>query len=128
MIRLPIEKMGREWNREMTEQKTLTHGFRLFELCSVGSFHRDSKPSCKGFSMGRTPSDSKALIRGRVEEKRSPRFKAYGCASLLRQAINRLIIIDDNRLSGSYNHYLINEAAERMMSKKTHTDNQKVEL
>ena len=67
MIRLPIEKMGREWNREMTEQRTLTHGFRLFELCSVGSFHRDLKPSCKGFFIGRTPPDSKTLIwvRGR---------------------------------------------------------------
>ena len=119
--------MGREWNREMTEQRTLTHGFRLFELCSVGSFHRDSKPSCKGFSIGRTPSDNKTPIRGCVEEKRSPRFKVYGCVSVLPQAINGLSIIDDER-ECLFKHYPINKAAERMMSKETHTDNQKVEL
>ena len=74
------------------------------------SFHRDSKPSCKGFSMGRTPYDNKGVICPCVEEKRSPRFKGHGCVSLSRQTINRSSIIDDNRLSGSYNHYLINEA------------------
>ena len=78
--------------------------------------------------MDRTPYDNKGVICPCVEAKRSPGFKVYGCVSVLPQAINRSSIIDDNRLSGSYNHYLINEAAERMMSKETHTDNQKVEL
>ena len=91
------------------------------------SFHRDSKPSCKGFSIGRTPSDNKTPIRGCVERKRSPGFKVYGCVSVLPQAINGLSIIDDER-ECLFKHYLINEAAERMMSKETHTDNQKVEL
>jgi hypothetical protein len=73
--------------------------------------------------MDRTPYDSKALIRGRVEAKRSPRFKVYGCVSVLPQAINGLSIIDDER-ECLFKHYPINKAAERMTSRETHTDNQ----
>jgi len=125
MIRLPIK------NRSPVVGESVSIAFIRMGFCRKSlsdSHHYDLEPSrMRAFSMGRTPSDNKTLIRGCVEEKRSPGHKGNGCASLLRQAINGLSIIDDNGLSGSYNHYLINEAAERMMSKETHTDNQKVE-
>ena len=118
-----MKKIGHVWKRDNT-MKALYWGRQPFVLYGF----QPAEPQLRAFSMGRTPSDNKTPIRGCVERKRSPRFKVYGCVSVLPQAINRSSIIDDNRLSGSYNHYLINKAAERMMSKETHTDNQKVEL
>ena len=108
MIRLPIK------NRSPVVGESVSIAFIRMGFCRKSlsdSHHYDLEPSrMRAFSMGRTPSDNKTPIRGCVEAKRSPRFKGHGCVSLSRQTINRSSIIDDNRLSGSYNHYLINEA------------------
>ena len=108
MIRLPIK------NRSPVVGESVSIAFIRMGFCRKSlsdSHHYDLEPSrMRAFSMGRTPSDNKTPIRGCVEAKRSPGHKGNGCVSLSRQTINRLSIIDDNRLSGSYNHYLINEA------------------
>ena len=122
MIRLSMKKIGHVGS-VIQANRTLYWG-RQPSVCMASN----RRTPVKGFSMDRTPYDNKGVICPCVEEKRSPGHKGNGCVSVLPQAINRSSIIDDNRLSGSYNHYLINEAAERMMSKETHTDNQKVEL
>jgi len=107
MIRLPIK------NRSPVVGESVSIAFIRMGFCRKSlsdSHHYDLEPSrMRAFSMGRTPSDNKRAICPCVEEKRSPRFKGHGCVSLSRQTINRLSIID-NGLSGSYNHYLINEA------------------
>jgi hypothetical protein len=120
MIRLSIKKIGHVGSVIQTN-RTLNWG-RQPSVCMASN----RRTPVKGFSMDRTLYDNKGVIRPRVEEKRSPRFKVYGCASVLPQAINGLSIIDDER-ECLFKHYPINEAAERMMFKKTHTDNQKVE-
>ena len=122
MIRLSMKKIGHVWKRDNT-MKALYWGRQPFVLYGF----QPAEPQLRAFSMDRTPYDNKGVICPRVEEKRSPRFKVYGCASVLPQAINGLSIIDDER-ECLFKHYPINEAAERMMSKETHTDNQKVEL
>ena len=117
-----MKKIGHVWKRDNT-MKALYWGRQPFVLYGF----QPAEPQLRAFSMGRTPSDNKTPIRGCVERKRSPGFKVYGCVSVLPQAINGLSIIDDER-ECLFKHYPINEAAERMMSKETHTDNQKVEL
>jgi hypothetical protein len=125
MIRLPIK------NRSPVVGESVSIAFIRMGFCRKSlsdSHHYDLEPSrMRAFSMGRTPSDNKTPIRGCVEAKRSPGHKGNGCVSVLPQAINGLSIIDDER-ECLFKHYPINKAAERMMSKETHTDNQKVEL
>ena len=105
MIRLSMKKIGHVLKRDNT-MKALYWGRQPFVLYGF----QPAEPQLRAFSMDRTPYDNKGVICPCVEEKRSPRFKGHGCVSLSRQTINRSSIIDDNRLSGSYNHYLINEA------------------
>jgi hypothetical protein len=107
MIRLPIK------NRSPVVGESVSIAFIRMGFCRKSlsdSHHYDLEPSrMRAFSMGRTPSDNKTLIRGCVEEKRSPRFKGHGCVSLSRQTINGLSIIDD-KSECLFKHYPINEA------------------